>query len=141
MHRIAAVGWRRHRQFLARRAFGTAKFGYADRDREPQSSRSQKMSVTEPLGTRTEQEIRGRTAGSYSREARETKPSFMTTEFWTMLVGIVAIVVVYNAAADTTLNLFRASLLAAVLAVGYVISRGLAKAGSRDETWVDDRRS
>jgi hypothetical protein len=65
----------------------------------------------------------------------------MTTEFWAMLVGIVALVIVYNAAADTSLNLFRASLLATGLAVAYIVSRGLAKAGTRDETWNDDRRS
>jgi hypothetical protein len=66
---------------------------------------------------------------------RETKPSFMTTEFWAMLIGVAAIVVIYNAAADTSLNLFRASLLATSLAVGYMVSRGLAKAGSHDDRW------
>jgi len=98
------------------------------------------MSVTEPVNTRTEREIRGRTTDSFSRVVRETKPSFMTTEFWAMLAGIVAIVVVYNASDEPSLNLFRASLLATVLAVGYIISRGIAKAGSRDESWDGDRR-
>jgi hypothetical protein len=98
------------------------------------------MSVTEPVSTRTETEIRGRTTDSFSRVVRETKPSFMTTEFWAMLAGIVAVVVVYNAADDPSLNLFRASLLATLLAIGYIVSRGIAKAGSRDETWKDDRR-
>jgi hypothetical protein len=97
------------------------------------------MSFTEPR-TRGETEIRGRTTDSFSRVVRETKPSFMTTEFWAMLAGIVAIVVVYNAADDPSLNLFRASLLATLIAVGYIVSRGLAKAGSRDDTWNDDRR-
>ena len=94
------------------------------------------MSVTDSGRVRTE--VRGRTTDSF-RELRETKPSFMTTEFWAMLIGVVAIVVIYNAAADTSLNLFRASLLATSLAVGYMISRGLAKAGSHDAHWNNDR--
>jgi hypothetical protein len=77
---------------------------------------------------------------TYDRpEARETKPSAMTTEFWAMLVGVIAIVVVYNASADRSLNLFRAATLATILAVGYFVSRGLAKSGSADITRDDDR--
>jgi hypothetical protein len=99
------------------------------------------MSVTDPGRTRSETEIRGRATDSFARrEIRETKPSFMTTEFWAMLGGIVAVIVVYNAAADISLNLFRASLLATTLAVGYMISRGLAKSGSRDDNWRNERR-
>jgi hypothetical protein len=63
---------------------------------------------------------------------RETKPSFMTTEFWAMIIGVVAVVVIYNAAADTSLNLWRASVLATALAIGYMVSRGWAKSGTRD---------
>ena len=68
-----------------------------------------------------------------ARVFRETKPSFMTTEFWAMLVGVVAVVVIYNASSDASLDLFRASLLATILAVGYMVSRGFAKAGSHDD--------
>jgi hypothetical protein len=64
----------------------------------------------------------------------------MTTEFWAMLAGIVALVVIYNASADRSLDLFRASLLATLIAVGYIVSRGLAKAGSHDDVWEDSRR-
>jgi hypothetical protein len=77
---------------------------------------------------------------AYDRpDARETKPSLMTTEFWAMLVGVIAIVVVYNGSADSSFNLFRASTLATVLAVGYFVSRGLAKSGSTDITHDDHR--
>jgi hypothetical protein len=96
------------------------------------------MSTTEPT-LRSRTEVRGRTTDSFRREFRETKPSFMTTEFWAMLIGVVAIVVIYNASADTSLNLFRASLLATTLAIGYMVSRGLAKAGSHDDHWDSDR--
>ena len=77
---------------------------------------------------------------NYDRpETRETKPSPMTSEFWAMLVGIIAIVVVYNASADSSLDLFRAAALATTLAVGYFVSRGLAKSGTTDTTYNDRR--
>jgi hypothetical protein len=90
------------------------------------------MSMTESQSSTTSRN--GRATGEVyrQRDARETKPSFATTEFWAMLVGIAAIVVVYNASRDASFDLWRASLLATVLAVGYMVSRGLAKSGSRD---------
>jgi hypothetical protein len=96
------------------------------------------MSITEPRQTNSAStDVRG-PATFRERVARETKPSFMTTEFWAMLVGIVAIAVIYNASDDPSLNLFRASLLATLMAVAYMASRGLAKAGSRDDRLSDD---
>jgi len=69
------------------------------------------------------------------RDLRETKPSFMTTEFWAMIVGLIAIVVIYNASADTSFNLWRAMVVGTAVGVGYILSRGLAKAGSHDDKW------
>jgi hypothetical protein len=66
---------------------------------------------------------------------RETKPSFMTTEFWAMIAGLVAIIVIYNAAADASFNLWRAMVVGTAVGVGYLVSRGLAKAGSHDDKW------
>jgi hypothetical protein len=91
------------------------------------------MSMTESESRSTSRNGRDSTAARYSAPVlRETKPSFMTTEFWAMLVGVITVVVIYNASRDASLDLFRASLLATTLAVGYMVSRGLAKAGSRD---------
>jgi hypothetical protein len=98
------------------------------------------MSVTEP-SMRSQTEVRGRARDSFRRDVRETKPSFMTTEFWAMLIGFAAIVAIYSAAADTSLDLFRATMLATALGVGYIISRGLAKSGTSDDKWSDDYRS
>jgi hypothetical protein len=99
------------------------------------------MTATQPGRTGSASEVRGRAADTYPRhDLRETKPSFMTTEFWAMLAGIVAVVVIYNASADRSLDLFRASLLATLIAVGYIVSRGLAKAGSHDDVWKDSRQ-
>jgi hypothetical protein len=89
------------------------------------------MSMTEPGRTAARTDVRGRTTDSFPRRAiRETKPSFMTTEFWVMLLGVIAVVVIYNASDELSLTLWRASTLATVLAIGYMISRGLAKSGS-----------
>ena len=64
---------------------------------------------------------------------RETKPSPKTTELWLTLIGVVALVVIYNASRDASLNLFRACLLGTVMAAAYIVSRGFAKAGSHDD--------
>jgi hypothetical protein len=63
---------------------------------------------------------------------RETKPSIMTSELWLGLAGVVLLVVTYLAADDSSLNLFRTCLLATIIAAAYIVSRGLAKSGSRD---------
>jgi hypothetical protein len=97
------------------------------------------MTATQPGRTGSETEVRGRARDSYRhRELRETKPSFMTTEFWAMLAGIVALVVIYNVSDEPSLTLFRACLLGTILAAGYFVSRGLAKAGSHDDYWDED---
>ena len=98
------------------------------------------MSVTDPGRTVTGTEVRGRTTDSFiHRDVRETKPSFMTTEFWAMLAGVVAIVVIYNTSDNPTFTLWRAAVLGTVLAIGYMVSRGLAKCGSGDTRWRDDQ--
>jgi hypothetical protein len=65
--------------------------------------------------------------------AHETKASFKTTELWAAIVGVVALIVVYNASSDLSLDLFRACLLCTVLGAAYIVSRGIAKSGSRPE--------
>jgi hypothetical protein len=58
----------------------------------------------------------------------ETKPSFLTTEFYAM-IGSIAAILVAAAQADN----FDAPLawtLVAAVAIGYMVSRGLAKSGS-----------
>jgi hypothetical protein len=59
----------------------------------------------------------------------ETKPSWKTSELLTML-GIVAAILIAAAAADN-FDAPRAWTLVAVVASAYMISRGLAKSGSR----------
>jgi hypothetical protein len=67
--------------------------------------------------------------GAPSRVSRqETKPSFLTTEFYAM-IGTIAAILIAAASADN-FDAPRAWTLVAAVAIGYMISRGLAKAGS-----------
>ena len=58
----------------------------------------------------------------------ETKPSFLTTEFYAM-IGVIAAILIAASSADN-LDAPLAWTLVAAVAIGYMISRGLAKVGS-----------
>jgi uncharacterized membrane protein YcjF (UPF0283 family) len=84
-------------------------------------------------------QVRG---GALRRLSTETKSALKTTEFWAMVVVIVGILV--SAAAikggDNGTDEFiarHAWLYVSIVAAGYMISRGLAKSGSR-EPYNDD---
>ena len=75
------------------------------------------------------------------RLVTETKASFKTTEFVAfvvVLVGILIAAAVVDEADAGGLGAKQAWLYVTILTVGYMISRGLAKAGSRD--FYDDER-
>jgi hypothetical protein len=75
-----------------------------------------------------------------TRKVRETKPAFLTTEFWFAAGGIAALIVIYLVEDDPSLDLFRTALLATLIGIAYIISRGLAKAGSRTTRQPEDPR-
>jgi hypothetical protein len=79
----------------------------------------------------------GRVDTPARRLSTETKAAFKTTEFFAyvaVLVGIlIAAAIVDNA--DGGFGARQAWLYATILTVGYMVSRGLAKAGSRDPYW------
>jgi Ca2+/H+ antiporter len=58
----------------------------------------------------------------------ETKWSVLTTEFWAMVVLIVAVLIA--AAVSDSLDDVRAWTLVTVVGTGYIVSRGIAKAGT-----------
>lgn len=77
--------------------------------------------------------------GMVRRLSTETKQAFKTTEFWAMVAVIVGILVAAamikggDTAPGTDEFIARqAWLYVAIVAVGYMISRGLAKSGSRE---------
>ena len=81
-----------------------------------------------------------------ARLTTETKHAFKTTEFWAMIAVIVGILVASalvdqgegtGGAAQDAFPAVRAWLYVAIVAVGYMVSRGLAKAGSREPYWAD----
>jgi hypothetical protein len=59
----------------------------------------------------------------------ETKLSVKTTEFWAML-GLIAAILIASAVSDS-LDDVRAWTLVAAVGIGYMISRGLAKSGTK----------
>jgi hypothetical protein len=71
----------------------------------------------------------GSTTHVVARAWEETKPSFKTTEL-IVLVATVAGVLVASTM-DDSLNTLWAWILVASLSIGYMLSRGLAKSGSR----------
>jgi hypothetical protein len=85
-------------------------------------------------------DVRGRS----TRLATETKHALKTTEFWAFTATVVGILaaaqIVSSGNGDQTGDAFKASqawLYVAIVSVGYMVSRGLAKAGSREPYWSD----
>ena len=85
-----------------------------------------------PTGARRAQPV-GRTR----RLATETKQAFKTTEFWVYLAFLIALLIA-GTVDDSEGSQFGADdvwLYGTLLTVGYLLSRGLAKSGSRDPYW------
>ena len=72
-----------------------------------------------------------------TQESTETKASTKTSEFYVFLAAVAAVLI-----ASLVVDGFNATegwKFFTYLAIGYMISRGLAKAGSRDPYRTDDR--
>lgn len=77
-----------------------------------------------------------------SRLTTETKSFFKTSEFFTYLAAVVAVLVAGNTieGRDGGADYFAADkvwLYITLLTIGYMVSRGIAKAGSRDPYWAE----
>jgi hypothetical protein len=81
-----------------------------------------------------------------ARLTTETKQAFKTTEFWAMVGLIVAVLIASRVVGDDNGNergvdqfpAVRAWLYVTIIGAAYMVSRGLAKAGSRDPYWADE---
>jgi hypothetical protein len=76
------------------------------------------------------------------RLTTETKSFFKTSEFWAYVAIVVAILIAGNSieGEEGGRDLFAADkvwLYVTLLTVGYMISRGIAKAGVRDPYWTE----
>ena len=87
------------------------------------SGRGRGTTVTEPTYTRHDVD---------THRVKETRRAFQTTEFFVMLAAIAGVLIMGYMNENDTLDMERIWTLVAVLASAYMISRGLAKAGSRD---------
>jgi hypothetical protein len=75
------------------------------------------------------------------RRTTETKAAFKTTELITYIAAVVAVLIagmVLDQNDAGGLGARQVWLYVTILTVGYMISRGLAKSGSRDAFWDDD---
>jgi hypothetical protein len=102
------------------------------------------MSVNVERGSRAARAPGG--GNVFARLSTETKHAFKTTEFWAMVAVIVGILIASKVVGsnDNGANggtdafpAVRAWLYVAIVAAAYMVSRGLAKAGSREPYWAD----
>ena len=77
----------------------------------------------------TERARKGTSLNVSGRTTDETKNAFKTTEFIAM-VGVIGAILIASAVSDS-LGDVRAWTLVAAVAIGYMISRGLAKSGTK----------
>ena len=94
--------------------------------------------TTRAGGVRADNDRSVSRSSAIRRFSTETKQAFKTTEFWAMVVVIVGILVAAASikGGDTSgtdeFIAKQAWLYVAIVAVGYMVSRGLAKSGSRE---------
>jgi hypothetical protein len=75
--------------------------------------------------------------GAQSRDTTETKPAFKTTEFMVYIAAVVAVVITALMVGDNgrgggdPFGATHAIGYITVLTIGYMLARGLAKAGAR----------
>ncbi|MFF7451727.1 MULTISPECIES: hypothetical protein [unclassified Streptomyces] len=95
------------------------------------------MSAANPVGNANPHTGDGAAARRPRRLSTETKAAFKTTEFFAYIAAVVAVLIASMVVGDDEghADYFRADkawLYIVILTVGYMISRGLAKSGSRD---------
>lgn len=100
------------------------------------------MAATSVPTGRTEKTRRS-AGGGLLRLATETKAAVKTTEFYAFLAVLAGILIAGHAIDTNTgtggdhFSADKVWLYATILTVGYMVSRGLAKAGSNEPYWRD----
>ena len=94
--------------------------------------------------TRTDRsdQRRAQCAAPDRRLSTETKAAFKTTEFFAFIAVVIGVLIAAAVIDETDAGGFgarQAWLYVTVLTVGYMVSRGLAKSGSRDPYDTDER--
>ena len=76
------------------------------------------------------------------RKSTETKAAFKTTELMAYVAAVVGVLIAAGIVDESNaggMGAKQAWLYVTILTVGYMVSRGLAKSGSRDPYTDDDR--
>jgi hypothetical protein len=100
------------------------------------------MSTTTPTRSTPDTNGASRADGTTRRRSTETKASFKTTEFFAYLAAVVGVLIAAGVVDETNAGGFgarQAWLYVTILTVGYMVSRGFAKSGSREPYTADDR--
>lgn len=90
--------------------------------------------MSNTLHTETQTQARG-----LRRVSTETKASFKTTELIAYVAAVIGVLVASALVDVTDFGAQEAWFYVTLLTIGYMVSRGLAKSGSRD--FYDDDRS
>jgi hypothetical protein len=98
--------------------------------------------TTSPRSTTSDGDRTNHSTDATRRLTTETKASFKTTEFFAYLAAVVGVLIaagVVDEANAGGLGAKQAWLYVTILTVGYMVSRGFAKSGSREPYTADDR--
>jgi hypothetical protein len=119
---------------LKSRVRGGGEGGGGGGDRMSTSYGSQPTPASPTSGVRTHAEggpgFTEQYVGYGRRPWAETKPFFLTSEFLTLVTTILAVGIAM--AVSDLLDAGRGWILITILSTGYMVSRGIAKAGTRD---------
>jgi hypothetical protein len=83
----------------------------------------------------------GRSGPTRHRRTTETKAAFKTTELMAYVAAVLAVLIaglVLDQSDAGGMGARQVWLYVTILTVGYMLSRGLAKSGSRDPYWEDE---
>ena len=98
--------------------------------------------TTSPRTTTSDGDRTNRSTEATHRLTTETKASFKTTEFFAYLAAVVGVLIAAGVVDEANVGGFgarQAWLYVTILTVGYMLSRGFAKSGSREPYTADDR--
>jgi hypothetical protein len=116
----------------------TDQVASAARYEEKEATR-QMSTVREEYGTQTSGPMvgpmygYGRGYGVRQTFPIETKPFFLTSEFWGSVAAIVGLAIAAGTSEQVDARIFW--ILATAITVGYVVSRGIAKSGTKSRSW------
>jgi hypothetical protein len=71
--------------------------------------------------------------GLRNRHPLESKPAYLTSEFWALLIGIAALAI--TAGSSDSVDARGFWVFATIMISAYILSRGIAKSGVKNRVW------